>query len=1744
MSPEINGEQMANSVERDRAIRLFTFLKELSELRTRIVRTLDQYEEVIWLDEIPKASECYCIAWIENSLPQTDIWVEINKPTLFSPPEIPVILQPWLSRTSIRNSSGELPSLAQSIFIEEECEPDENGAVHRITIERELKDCPEVTEAWDAYMQNEWMPWAEKDKVLQTVQRIYTRLYSIYQTQQRLGEAYEVMMALGYLTWRTKTGQQVKRHLITTQIALSFNAVKGCIVIGPAAEGAKPELEQDMLEPDERPDINETNLIEELITQMGDAIWSEKHLHNILKAWLHSIPNSKEYSISISPQKEVLVSPLVHFAPAVIMRKRTERSMVRAFKEICENLKNDESAVPKGIINIVKDPDTQRPIIDDIPDESGSNFIKTKEIYFPLPANDKQLEIAHRAESCQGLLVQGPPGTGKSHTIVNLVCHFLASGKRVLVTSHAPRALMVLRDKFPKEISPLCVMALGDDVHSLKGLESSVQGIVARYTTWDWTVNQKDINKYETEIDNFLREEASVLQDLRAIRESETYIHSSIFGSYNGTLQHIASLLKLQEQEYGWFSDRPEESYDPLLSNDEAKALLALLRTFDPEMETELCKPIVLHQDLPTPSQLIELVSIEKKAREQFESTESIRKRTEYSVLLGCSEEKRNKLLCALQILQSTADSFSKNIRPWVKDVSIGILSGQDRLALDLHESTKTHLKAVSGRARTVSEMSIAGLSDRDLQEVKVHAIALLEHLQAGGKLHHFLGIGRPKPVKDSLYLVQEVSLNGRKCCDAQVLIDLLDWLDHTERFNKLDSNWGRYLKPPKGNLNYRRIEYEQYNDLLSKCLVLRPLLSKAREAVSEIIGLSEPIWHDINSITAYIEALDTVSLEEDVQKAQVAIDSINKTLLLIKEKSNYHPIVDDIIQSINNRDTDLYSVHYPRVSILEEKKKRLLYRNDLISKLRDAAPLTLTSILESYNDSAWDECIRSFQSAWNWSRADRWFKRLTDPAEYQRLHLALERIRKTIQDRTADLSSAKAWRHCMSRLSESARQYLQAWQLAVRAIGRGTGIHANRHRRDARMNLERCRSAIPAWIMPIYRVAETVEMKPDVFDVVIVDESSQSGPEAFFLQYLAKVIIVVGDDKQIKPQFVGVDSNAVLLLRQRLIGDLPHADRLGIEHSFFDQAKIRYGSPICLQEHFRCMPEIIQFSNNLCYHDTPLIPLKQYGAGRLTPTVAAIQVRDGYQKGHSPRITNPTEAEAIVDHIVRSCAEEAYKAKTFGIISLLGEDQAKLIQSQLMQRLGPEEMEKRNIQCGDAYAFQGDERDVIFLSLVSAPGDGHRIGTLVTDDAEKRFNVAASRAKEQMLLFHTATLNDLSPACYRYRLLQYCQNVQLKQDKVPGSGIDVEQLRLLAATAKRGVDRPPHPFDSWFEVDIFLRIHDRGFRVLPQHPVAGYKIDLVVEGMRGRMAVECDGDTWHGPEQYQSDMARQRQLERSGYPFWRVRGSVFYREPEDSLGSLWKTLRLRGIFPGGDSQSDHSDPNGDNNSTAHSNENQKTENGGDETLKSRQEDNTQESNQNNDVKNDVQSEPNRELKSKKFYESYSTYNSGGLDDPRSASTVKIIQGLCEIVAAEGPMLARVAYERYLKSCGISRLGSELRRIMNKAMSQAIRQGKIEAEDEWGRGGVIQQIVRIKGSEKIRIRDRGPRELFDIPPSEIIAVGYSIAGHQYKDKSNEELMRIVLDFYGIGRMGANIRNILDKVFSLNIPHADEYKINR
>ena len=247
----------------------------------------------------------------------------------------------------------------------------------------------------------------------------------------------------------------------------------------------------------------------------------------------------------------------------------------------------------------------------------------------------------------------------------------------------------------------------------------------------------------------------------------------------------------------------------------------------------------------------------------------------------------------------------------------------------------------------------------------------------------------------------------------------------------------------------------------------------------------------------------------------------------------------------------------------------------------------------------------------------------------------------------------------------------------------------------------------------------------------------------------------------------------------------------------------------------------------------------------------------------------------------------------TMGVIVLQGEAQAYHIEEKLLQEIGAEEMENRRLICGNPYSFQGDERDIIFLSMVAAPNE--RIGVMTKASDQRRFNVAASRAQDQMWLFHSATMNHLSEQCFRRSLLEYFLNPTSHISQALGE--DAEELRIKAFQANRMIEKAPSPFDSWFEVDVALQIAGNGFRIVPQYEFADKRIDLVVQGEKSQLAVECDGDFWHGADAYTADMERQRKLERCGWKFFRIRESRYYADPEKALEPLWSLLKQMGIL-------------------------------------------------------------------------------------------------------------------------------------------------------------------------------------------------------------------------------------------------------
>jgi very-short-patch-repair endonuclease len=247
---------------------------------------------------------------------------------------------------------------------------------------------------------------------------------------------------------------------------------------------------------------------------------------------------------------------------------------------------------------------------------------------------------------------------------------------------------------------------------------------------------------------------------------------------------------------------------------------------------------------------------------------------------------------------------------------------------------------------------------------------------------------------------------------------------------------------------------------------------------------------------------------------------------------------------------------------------------------------------------------------------------------------------------------------------------------------------------------------------------------------------------------------------------------------------------------------------------------------------------------------------------------------------IAELIADSSYDDMTFGVVTLLGGGQAPLISGLLLDQLGPTLMEERAIRVGDPASFQGDERDVVILSMVIAHDpEGGRIGAMNSAAHARRINVAASRARNQMWVVHSVGPESLHREDPRRGLLEHC----LVPEEVVSADVAFEKT------------------ESQFERDVLARILDAGYtQVVSQYLVGGYRIDLVVEGPEARLAVECDGDYWHGPDRWDDDRARQTVLERAGWTFERIRGSAFYRDRSGALEPLWGRLDRLGI-PKGD---------------------------------------------------------------------------------------------------------------------------------------------------------------------------------------------------------------------------------------------------
>jgi very-short-patch-repair endonuclease len=413
---------------------------------------------------------------------------------------------------------------------------------------------------------------------------------------------------------------------------------------------------------------------------------------------------------------------------------------------------------------------------------------------------------------------------------------------------------------------------------------------------------------------------------------------------------------------------------------------------------------------------------------------------------------------------------------------------------------------------------------------------------------------------------------------------------------------------------------------------------------------------------------------------------------------------------------------------------------------------------------------------------------------------------------------------------------------------------------------------------MPLSRVVENFDPRLTRFDVVIIDEASQSDVMALVALYLGKTVLVVGDHEQVSPSAVGQDLGIIQNLIFQYLPGIPNSDLYDGQISIYDLARQSFGGTTCLVEHFRCVPEIIQFSNMISY-DWRIKPLRDASRVHLVPHTIAHRVSGSSRDGK----VNRQEALTVASLLAAAMELPEYKKNdageplSFGVVSLVGDEQAIEIDNLLRRHISPDRYERHRLLCGNAAQFQGDERDVIFISLV----DTAQRGPLSLRDQElfkQRFNVAASRARDQMWIVHSLSPhNDLKADDLRRQLIEHAQDPS-------------RLMRALEEKEKRT--------QSSFEREVMKRLMEAGYRVAPQWRVGSFRIDLVVEGSGKRLAIECDGDRYHPLEKLPDDMVRQSVLERMGWIFTRIRSTEFFRHPERAMKPVFEKLESLEISP------------------------------------------------------------------------------------------------------------------------------------------------------------------------------------------------------------------------------------------------------
>jgi very-short-patch-repair endonuclease len=1490
----------------ERILSLIEFAKQSALLRSNAPQSVSQHKLFSRLEEKVLGLPNFHLNAQETDF--EEVWLRIERIHEGEPPAPGShLLKLWLELSRSPTTEPKLrPNVAYSKLIEigallVPSQEDAKPLPLSISLE-EFPDREILEKQLQSYVEVAWKHWAAEEKERRKTIALYAELFLLWQQMQGnlVDSQIELVWGVGIAVWK-RTNGMITYPVLTQLVEISLNEVDMSLEVRPRSSA--PRLEVDIYA------AQDNHGVEQLV-KAGKEFFGDNNNNNAISPYEPSTYEAVLRSAvtfldahgvywpdQTAPEDRALPKPtdnlVITDTWVLFARPRTASLFVQDLERFEKALGMEGLDLPPAVEAIVTEPADENEDVF-LPSFRGLSMVggngggsdshseKVHELYFPMQYNDEQVQIIQNLEAHDGVVVQGPPGTGKTHTIANVICHYLAQGKRVLVTSMKDPALAVLQEKIPEDIRPLAISLLTSEAEGMKQFEFAINKISAEVQRIDRSAYRQEIAQIDGRI-GYLHAQIAKLDREVAHWATKNLEHITIDGKKLSPAD-AAKEVAINRLEIDWFPDKISigEEHHQRFDNQDIVALRAARLILGADL-VYLGKRVPQLAELPDSQKLLQVHQDLSKFAELKEQESA----GQVPSLVNSSEETINDALglaTRINNLRLLRQELINANKPWIPDLQSYLRKAGKNEVLTLFLTLKGEIEQHISERRKYLAVPIEMPANLDQNGELLQAVNKLKQGLRPFGLVGLIGKGEQKKLLESIRIVSTAPASPE---DWEYVAD---YLTSQSTCRALLTRWNALLSElPLPRLDVTPGQLGAAGAVLG--LIDKIQVAITGEAVvTKDLKLLLPAWTRSERI-----ADDPVVLDE--AEANLTHHLVRHRLAqtwAIKE--SFFKALAGCSGAISERLTNFLNtrlgnkllgdaVIQAEWSGLMEELRRVL---DLASHLTTI--VRITSLINTSGSPNWARSLRSdihngahdqllpdnWAEVWRLRRVTTYLDGIDGRHELKRMSRERTELEDDLAKQYRDAVTKRTWLRLSDNATPVVRAALEAYRAAIKKIGKGTGVRAVRYRQDARMAADRANAAIPCWIMPHYRICESLPPTFGCFDLVIIDEASQSDLTALPAILRAKKVLIVGDDKQVSPEGVGLEELKVRNLMGRFLNNQVEIYRAQMtpERSIYDLFKVVFAkSSVMLREHFRCVAPIIEYSKREFYNHE-LRPLRLPKASeRLDPPLVDVYVEDGYRD----KDFNPAEARFIVDEIRRIVSNPALDKRTIGVVSMVGNEQSLKVMQMVSAELGEEIVTRFKITCGDARTFQGKERDIMFLSMVVAPD---KVTAQSAEMYAQRFNVAASRARDRMYLVRSVELSDLSPAdVLRSRLIQHFQ-APFAQNP-----IEVADLRQLC--------------ESPFEREVYDLLTERGYRVIPQVPVGAFRIDMVVEGDNdNRLAVECDGDQYHGPGQWDSDMRRQRILERAGWRFWRTFASTFVLQRDAVVADLIETLDYYGIKP------------------------------------------------------------------------------------------------------------------------------------------------------------------------------------------------------------------------------------------------------